>query len=266
MIQFVIRTGIQKSAKAVGAKRISWLFRDMNWRSTSVPTDEALVLGTMLELAPTNISQIPPKDRMKAIISMVKEFPQRIIFAPGPRFEEEGYRWTLRSFTGRCPLSLSHKMGKVQKAYFPRFGSSYLCLSVSYPGYVLKGELGHNRPWDFILFAGEMGKYLHVKERKSNPQRTHHSGFGDFAHKTTVSPIAVVLHSFLTAKSHSYGAVVMLDEESPGESSHDTSSGIHNGAVDVYVYNVGSCSQVETELGGNIGVECRYAMRTWMLR
>ena len=36
---------------------------------------------------------------MKSIVSKMAEFPKRIVFAPAPRFEEEGYRLVLKSFS-----------------------------------------------------------------------------------------------------------------------------------------------------------------------
>lgn len=60
MIPFAVRTGIQQSVRATGREKMSWLFSDMNWRSVSRQTDEALVLANMLGLTPKiSIKSLP---------------------------------------------------------------------------------------------------------------------------------------------------------------------------------------------------------------
>lgn len=62
MISFAVRTGIQQSVRVSGPGKVSWLSRDMNWRSTTRQTDEAVVLANMLDLNTSNFYQIPAKD------------------------------------------------------------------------------------------------------------------------------------------------------------------------------------------------------------
>lgn len=270
MISFAVRTGIQQSVRVSGPGKMSWLFSDMNWRSTTRQTDEALVLANMLGLDTTNFYQTPAKDRMKRVISMMQAFPQRIIFAPGPRFDEEGYRWVLRSFTERCPFSLSSNLGKVHMVYYPHLGSSFLSLSVSYPGILLKGIPIQKRPWDFAAFDAEMKQWLYVREQQNSSEGTPTT---DVEVSETLAPattsrcmMGLVLHTLPTNRLHTYGAVVWLDQADAGERSYDVLSGTHGGSVDVFVYSLGDNSPVGTRLGSNIGIKCSFAEQTWLLR
>jgi hypothetical protein len=252
---------------------MSWLFRDMNWRSTTRKTDEALVLATILGLDISNFYQTPAKDRFKMVISMMQTFPQRIIFAPGPRFDEEGYRWALRSFTERSPFSLGSGLGKVQTVYNPTLGSSFLSLSVSYPGYLLKGVPRQKQPWDFAVFDAEIKKWLHVSAQRNNSERTSttdvevSADYEPLALVTTSRYImGLVLHTLPADRIHAYGAVVWLDQADAGERSYSVLSGTHGGSVDVFVYNLRDNPPVGTHLGSSIGIIRSFAEQTWLIR
>jgi hypothetical protein len=273
MISFAVRTGIQQSVRFSGPERMAWLFADMNWRSTTRQTDEALVLANMLGLDATNIYQIPAKNRMKRIISMMHTFPQRIIFAPGARFDEEGYRWVLRSFTECSPFSLSSNLGKVQTVFYPQLGSSFLSLSVSYPGYLLKGIPRQKPLWDFTVFDAEIKKWLHVRERQNSSKGTAITDIEVSEDYEALAPetasrctMGLVLHTLSTDRIHTYGAVVWLDLVDAGERSCDALSGTHGGSVDIFFNNLGDNPPVGTQLGSNIGIECSFAKQTWLIR
>lgn len=195
---------------------------------------------------------------MKSIISKMDEFPQRIIFAPGPRFEEEGYRWVLKSFIQRSRFSLSSHMGRVQKLYYPHLKTSFLSFSVSYPGYLMKGTLRRIRPWDFVLFDKQTRKLLHVKEQSSS-ERTPSNALG-ISREQEVSQVAshcktgLILHTLPTHIIHSYGPLVELDQVDGREYGQEALSGIHDGSVDVFFYNIGDNSRVEAQVGNQFGV------------
>ena len=135
LISYVIRTGIQQSVRKPPSGRITWLSSDMNWRSTTRKTDEALILTNLLDISIPNLYSTPAQDRMKLLISKMKFFPPRIIFAPGPRFQEEGYRWCLKSFTERSSFTLGSRLSEIRT----HTDSHSPSIVVSYPGYIIKG-------------------------------------------------------------------------------------------------------------------------------
>ncbi len=241
IVSFATRTGIQQSARSRESKRTSWLFSDVNWRSTSRPTDEALLLTNLFELDIPNIMQIPAKDRMKKVISMMETFPQRIIFAPGPRFEEDGFRWALKSFSNPSSFSLSSTAGKLQTSYSSRLGHPCLSLVFSYPGYIINAMSTSDIPSNFTVIDAEIKKCMIVTKRYGSMGQAPLSevdiseNIKVLASKTNVeSPVALILHRLpLADTDHVYGAVVRLDQLDAGNRNYDTLSGTHEGAFDV---------------------------------
>ncbi|KAI4122660.1 MAG: hypothetical protein LQ347_006431 [Umbilicaria vellea] len=79
----------------------AWHVSAMRDRNTSKPGDEALCLATLMQLDLKTLLETPEVDRMKALYSMLATVPPFLIFFPGRRFAEVGYRWAPRSFLGK---------------------------------------------------------------------------------------------------------------------------------------------------------------------
>lgn len=79
----------------------AWHVSAMRDRNTSKPGDESLCLATLMQLDLKTLLETPEADRMKALYSMLATVPPFLIFFPGRRFDEVGYRWAPRSFLGK---------------------------------------------------------------------------------------------------------------------------------------------------------------------
>ena len=93
---------------------ISTLFATFRYRQTSVASDEAICLGTILGLSVSEILQTPPKKRMQRFWIMIPNVPVDFLFYNGPTFDREGLRW--------APLSLlrsKNNTGGFEEAYTP---------------------------------------------------------------------------------------------------------------------------------------------------
>ncbi|KAK1982283.1 hypothetical protein LZ30DRAFT_717905 [Colletotrichum cereale] len=268
LIPFILRTGLQTSIRASPSDKLSWLFRDMNWRSTTRKTDEALVLSTLLNVIPPNMNQIPAEDRLMAVIAELDEFPRRVIFAPGPRFEKEGYGWALRSFLRRTDFSLGTSFAKLQKIRDQHSGAKVLGLKLSYPGYILRRTLELNRrPWDFVLLDSQHDKVLHIKEVVSRQEFVEEVEGNDDGGPAVM--LGLIIHKPVFNRIHAYGAVVGLDAESSAELSAAAGFlGVHHGSVDVFIYARGENLAIEER--GKDGVELAYnysdTEKTWIIQ
>lgn len=93
---------------------ISTLFATFRYRQTSVASDEAICLGTILGLSISKILQTSPKERMQMFWTMISNVPVDFLFYNGPTFDREGLRW--------APLSLlrsTNNTGGFEEAYTP---------------------------------------------------------------------------------------------------------------------------------------------------
>ena len=83
---------------------ISQLSKALVFRSTSVSSDEALCLCTMLDLDIAKLLSISPEDRngrMMELWKMMPNIPADVAFTTGPKLEDVGYRWAPSTFLGR---------------------------------------------------------------------------------------------------------------------------------------------------------------------
>ncbi|KAK1753882.1 hypothetical protein QBC47DRAFT_385136 [Echria macrotheca] len=84
-------------------EKLDALRGSLSTRSTSVETDEALCLSTLMGMDKASSLQVikaPPHDRMKVFWSLIKEPPRSIIFNDLPRLSAPCFRWAPRSFLG----------------------------------------------------------------------------------------------------------------------------------------------------------------------
>ncbi|KAJ5706179.1 hypothetical protein N7536_001868 [Penicillium majusculum] len=76
---------------------IRWNWFNVATRATSKAADRPIILAGILNLDVKEILQVKGSDeRMRKFYSLIDNFPQGVLFQPGPRFEEEGMRWAMK--------------------------------------------------------------------------------------------------------------------------------------------------------------------------
>jgi hypothetical protein len=87
---------------AVGVSSVTVLRGALKTRSTSVQTDEALCLASILDLDMKSILDAPPEARMKAFWSLVPKVPTGLALSRARRkLPMRGFRWAPESFMGQ---------------------------------------------------------------------------------------------------------------------------------------------------------------------
>ncbi|KAF8246365.1 hypothetical protein K440DRAFT_645088 [Wilcoxina mikolae CBS 423.85] len=89
--------GFRRFADTLGLK-LTAVAGALSCRSTSVDTDEAICLATLLDLDGEKIVRTPPQDRMLKFWSMLESIPLGLAFHKLPRLTAKGYRWAPRTF------------------------------------------------------------------------------------------------------------------------------------------------------------------------
>ncbi|KAF2135514.1 uncharacterized protein K452DRAFT_363126 [Aplosporella prunicola CBS 121167] len=80
------------------ANQLASVINAMNCRTTSVSTDEAICLGTLLELDLAKIlDEKNPKNRMQAFWKQLKEIPGDVLQYSGPKLDTQGLGWAPQS-------------------------------------------------------------------------------------------------------------------------------------------------------------------------
>lgn len=92
-----LRRFVQSHQNRVLHTKISSLFATFRYRQTSVASDEALCLGTILGLSMPKIMQALPEVRMQMFWSMIPKVPVDFLFYDGATFDKEGFRWAPRT-------------------------------------------------------------------------------------------------------------------------------------------------------------------------
>jgi hypothetical protein len=73
----------------------------LQWRNTSHPSDETICLSILMGKIPSLMAGLSLANRMKTFLSQFDEFPDDLIFMPGPRLEGDGWGWAPTSFMAR---------------------------------------------------------------------------------------------------------------------------------------------------------------------
>ncbi|CAG8902976.1 unnamed protein product [Penicillium egyptiacum] len=76
---------------------IIWNWFNVATRATSKARDRPTILAGILNLDLKEILEVKGSDeRMRKFYSLIDDFPQGVLFQPGPRFEEYGMRWAMK--------------------------------------------------------------------------------------------------------------------------------------------------------------------------
>jgi hypothetical protein len=81
--------------------KLRHLWNLLQWRSTSHLSDETICLSILTGKQPSKLLGHSKAGRMKAFLNQVDEVPSDIIFMPGPRLLEDGWKWAPTSFMAR---------------------------------------------------------------------------------------------------------------------------------------------------------------------
>ncbi|KAI4100329.1 MAG: hypothetical protein L6R37_005548 [Teloschistes peruensis] len=76
----------------------------LKFRSVSVPTDEPLFVGGMFKLDPGYILDGSESTRMQRLFKIMPSIPRRILFTPGSKMSQRGFRWAPMSLMGPTGL------------------------------------------------------------------------------------------------------------------------------------------------------------------
>jgi hypothetical protein len=96
-----LRRAHSKSYWRDGVPAMAASLRILNGRSTSKEGDAYICLAGMMALESDIIKELdatPVQERTRKLLSSVRYLPKNIIFSPGVKLEEEGFRWACASF------------------------------------------------------------------------------------------------------------------------------------------------------------------------
>lgn len=148
--------------------RLTLLDEALLYRSVTVPTDEALCIGTLMRLDLRKILSVEPKeDRMQKVWELIgnseEGIPAHVIFLEESKIEIPGWRWALKSFLHPEKVLLN-SVGKfvrttsVQKGIIDPRGHG---LRVQFPGYRIKCRIYDDwkprNPWPGLPHVAENG-------------------------------------------------------------------------------------------------------------
>ncbi|RDL30357.1 Uncharacterized protein BP5553_10235 [Venustampulla echinocandica] len=121
-------------ASSTGA--IAAIQRMLPFRATTRASDEALCLGSLLNLDMKRILSVPEAERMETLWSEMPNIPPNMIFWIGPKLQKKGFRWAPSTFLNGRDL---HHFD------FAEAGTAKLTprgLKVRYPGWMLGCQQG----------------------------------------------------------------------------------------------------------------------------
>ncbi|KAF7540756.1 hypothetical protein G7054_g1167 [Neopestalotiopsis clavispora] len=136
--------------------------RALATRSTSVPDDEALCLGNLLGLDSNVIVRTEPKDRMRVIWQQQTEYESNIMFWPGSKLEEKGYRWAPSTLFDRSVVILTPEVTDASLAVRADEGLLFMCLGV-----IFSASQDPMRP-AFFIHDGVLSWHLVFNLRRKN--------------------------------------------------------------------------------------------------
>ena len=81
--------------------KLRYFWNYLQWRSTSHASDETICLSILMGKQPSKALSDLPFESMKSFLTQMDGIPSNIIFMPGPRIPEEGWKWAPTSFMAR---------------------------------------------------------------------------------------------------------------------------------------------------------------------
>jgi len=115
---------------SVGA--LAAIQRMLPFRATTKASDEALCLGSLLNLDVQRILSVPKAARMETLWSQMPHIPPDVIFWIGPKLQRKGFRWAPSTFLNGRDLHHNSELTSAVATNLTRKG-----LRVRYPGWML---------------------------------------------------------------------------------------------------------------------------------
>jgi hypothetical protein len=113
LISYVTSTAVRSISQTSGSHRISWILSELRWRTTSWRDDFEIVVAQLVGVDPAAVMRVPLEDRMQTIYSLLTEYPQFIIFNPGQRIQQDGYRWAPSSIPSSDSQNVRRQPGQI---------------------------------------------------------------------------------------------------------------------------------------------------------
>ncbi|KAK0471360.1 hypothetical protein IW261DRAFT_1612086 [Armillaria novae-zelandiae] len=81
--------------------------KSLRWRTTSRAGDETLAISGLLNVDAFELVNLPASQRIMTLFLRVQKLPSDIIFMPGPKLNEHGFRWAPRTMMTSMQISMS---------------------------------------------------------------------------------------------------------------------------------------------------------------
>lgn len=105
----------------VDTKRISAMWKAMQWRQTSKRSDETMAIARILNVDPTELVYCNDEERMMVLLQCLPEIPPAFIFLPGKRLTTKGFRLAPATWMGGWEIDFPDPLGLPSKPMlFPR--------------------------------------------------------------------------------------------------------------------------------------------------
>ncbi|KAK0431198.1 hypothetical protein EV421DRAFT_197173 [Armillaria borealis] len=87
--------------------RLGDVARSLRWRTTSRAGDETLAISGLLNVDAFELVNLPASQRMMTLLLRVQKLPSDIIFIPGPKLNESGFRCAPKTMMTGMRISIS---------------------------------------------------------------------------------------------------------------------------------------------------------------
>ncbi|PBK87249.1 hypothetical protein ARMGADRAFT_998177 [Armillaria gallica] len=81
--------------------------QSLRWRTTSRAEDETLAISGLLNVDAFELVNLPASQRMMTLLLRVQKLPSDVLFMPGPKLKESGFRWAPKTMMTRIGNSMS---------------------------------------------------------------------------------------------------------------------------------------------------------------
>lgn len=126
--------------------RIMQAFDACRYRTTSRTEDMYICLANLLGWDTSNLWSVPVNRRMRLLLEQQEVLPQGVLFVPGPRMHEHGWRWAVTEFDNEAQSRTRAPISDDRPARRDASG-----LTVRYPGLILPGALVLGSLQDIVI-------------------------------------------------------------------------------------------------------------------
>lgn len=138
--------------QSVSERLLTCLHSELQWRSTSVATDEPLCISALLGLSLRDIMKANVADRTKQLWTLIQDPPKIVLFWSGERLKEPGFRWAPATLLG-APKSYFLK-GLLPTTRTPTALGSQEQARLSKDGLIFRSDGLRLRDWTTVISKG----------------------------------------------------------------------------------------------------------------